>query len=119
MSTETARKYVGQFTGFYLEQIKRGNETKASLVVFKKRNPELSRGIRISIQEALSILDADTAKPPKELIAEMSEYQSAILEIARDPDRYTVGALMPETARAWYEQQISQMREILQRGAEA
>ena|SRR2546421_420839 len=119
MSTETARKYVGQFTRVYLGQVETGNETKASLVVFKKRNPWLSRGIRISIQEALSILDADTEKTPAQLIAEMSEYQAALLEIERDPDSYTVGSLTPETARAWYEEQISRIRQLLQRGAEA
>ena len=108
---QTPVEYVGVFTCADLQKVERGIATLATL---KRRlrtahHYRVGSDLRLSLQEAISILEKQQGikKTPKDLIAQMSEYQSDIKYIEREPDLYVA----PDKARAWYEQQIAQIRQ--------
>jgi len=110
---QTAVESVGAFTDADLQKVERGVATLATL---KRRlrtahHYRVGSDLRLSIQEAISILEQQQGvkSTPKELIAQMSEYQGDILYIQREPDLY----IAPDKACAWYEQQIAHIRQQL------
>jgi hypothetical protein len=113
MSEQTTVQYVGVFTRADLQKVESGVATVATLKRRLRTAHHCCVGsdLRLSLQEAISILEEQQGikKTPKDLIAQMSEYQSDILYIEREPDLYVA----PDKARVWYEQQIARIRKLL------
>jgi hypothetical protein len=113
MAEQTTVQYVGVFTLADLQKVERGVATLATLK-WKLRTTHHYRvgsDLRLSRKVAISILEEQQGieKTPKDLIAQILQYQGDILYIEREPDLYVA----PDKARAWYEQQIAHIRQLL------
>jgi hypothetical protein len=108
---QTPVQYAGVHTRADLQHVECGYASIATLKRSLKTSYIWSLGgdLRMSRQEAVSILEEqqEIKKTPKELIAQMTEYQRDIRHIECEPDCYVA----PERARAWYEKQIARIRQ--------
>jgi len=113
MSEQTPVQYTGAFTHTNLQKVERGITTLATLKgrLRTARHYREGSDLRLSRKVAISILEEQQGvkKMPKDLAAQIFEYQIDLLRIECEPDLYVA----PDKARAWYKQQIAYIRQQL------
>jgi hypothetical protein len=108
--------YVGLDTEIYINAVRRGTKTLATLKRELRIWADAPGDPTLSRHEAISLLERGerVQKTPTELANDRASYQKSIECIEREPDAYVA----PDIARSWYEQQIERIQHLLQQGTD-